>query len=72
MVETVNDLTVAKIEVDHSLMETGGIINSTRTISGGLIVEEIHVGEEDAKVASSGKKASLITLYFFVFLIEIC
>ncbi|XP_021735445.1 peptidyl-prolyl cis-trans isomerase FKBP43-like [Chenopodium quinoa] len=47
-------------ETGDPLTETGGKINcNTRTISGGLIVEELEAGEEDGKVASRGKKVSI-------------
>ena len=46
---------MSKIETD-SLTETNG-----RTLSSGLIVEELEAGEIDGKVASSGKKASATT-----------
>ena len=51
-------------ETEHSMKrretETDHI---TRTLSGGLVIEELDIGKPDGKVATSGKKASQINIY---------
>ncbi|KAH9618704.1 hypothetical protein KSS87_006401 [Heliosperma pusillum] len=51
--DTEKDSSVTKGEVDASV-ENGG----KTTDVGGLVIEEIETGEQDGKVASSGRKAS--------------
>ncbi|XP_057543757.1 peptidyl-prolyl cis-trans isomerase FKBP43-like [Amaranthus tricolor] len=53
LIEPINPSSMSKIETD-SLTETNG-----RTLSSGLIVEELEAGEIDGKVASSGKKVTI-------------
>lgn len=57
--EALNPPSVSKNETD-SMTETGGNIDcSKRTSSSGLIIEDLEVGEEGGKVASSGKKVTI-------------
>ncbi|KAK9705126.1 hypothetical protein RND81_07G034800 [Saponaria officinalis] len=60
VVETEKSSSVGKNEANASV-ENGGTTTEvcSKTISGGLVIEELEIGEQDGKVASSGRKVTV-------------
>ncbi|KAK9723483.1 hypothetical protein RND81_05G001600 [Saponaria officinalis] len=60
LVETEKSSSVGKNEANASV-ENGGTTTDvcSRTISGGLVIDELEIGKQDGKVASSGRKVTI-------------